>query len=155
MSDSYQGRLRQQVLDYLEQHTVMTLATTGPEGLWAAAVFYCTREFDLFFLSAGHTRHALNLASNPQVAATIQENYHDWPEIQGIQLSGLAQVLTGAERELAMALYEQKYPFVKTAGPAIREGIQKLNWYRLAPDELYFIDNRKGFGHRDEIDPAS
>ncbi len=151
MSDGHPG-LRQQVLDYLGQHTVMTLATMGQDGPWAAAVFYCTREFDLFFLSAGHTRHALNLASNPKVAATIQENYHDWTEIQGIQLSGLVEVLAGNDRELAIALYEQKYPFLITASPVIREGLQLLNWYRLAPDKLYFIDNRKDFGHRDEID---
>jgi len=130
----------------------MTLATTGPDGPWAAAVFYCTRDFDLFFLSAGHTRHALNLTSNPRVAATIQENYHDWTAIQGIQLSGLVEVLSGKERELARALYEQKYPFIKTASPVIIEGLRIINWYRLAPDQLYFIDNSKGFGHRDEID---
>jgi uncharacterized protein YhbP (UPF0306 family) len=152
MSNSDPGLLRQQVLDYLAKHTVMTLATMGPDGPWAAAVFYCTRDFDLFFLSAGHTRHALNLSSDPQVAATIQENYHDWPEIQGIQLSGLVEVLAGKEREVAMALYKLKYPFVKTASPAIKEGLQRLGWYRLAPEKLYFIDNRKGFGHRDEID---
>ncbi len=152
MSDSDPGLLRRQVLDYLAKHTVMTLATTGPDGPWAAAVFYCTREFDLFFLSADHTRHAQNLASNPKVAATIQENYHDWPEIQGIQLSGMVEVLAGKERQVAIALYEQKYPFVKTASPAIKKGLQILNWYCLSPDKLYFIDNRKGFGHRDKID---
>jgi uncharacterized protein len=67
----------------------MTLATTGSLGLWAAAVFYANVEFELFFLSAGHTRHGQNLAESWQAAATIQEDYADWQEIQGIQLGSV------------------------------------------------------------------
>jgi hypothetical protein len=26
-----------------------------------------------------------------------------------------------------------------------------VNWYRLRPERVYFIDNSKGFGQRDEI----
>jgi len=29
-----------------------------------------------------------------------------------------------------------------------------VRWYRLEPQRLYFIDNSRGFGHRDEIEPA-
>ncbi|MGD8806327.1 MAG: pyridoxamine 5'-phosphate oxidase family protein, partial [Chloroflexota bacterium] len=69
---------RDQALTYLDQHTVMSLATYGRQGLWAAAVFYANDGFDLYFLSAGHTRHGQNLSDNPRAAATIQENYTDW-----------------------------------------------------------------------------
>ena len=67
-------------------NNVVTLATSGPEGIWAAAVFYAEDGFELTFLSAEHTRHARNIASQSHVAATIQEDYADWPGIQGIQL---------------------------------------------------------------------
>ena len=36
--------LPQAVADYLGGHHVMTLATCGPEGPWAAAVFYASDE---------------------------------------------------------------------------------------------------------------
>ena len=143
--------LRRQALDYLQQHTVVTLATGGPEGLWAAAVFYASDGFELVFLSAGHTRHCQNLTANPRVAATIQENYDDWPKIQGIQLAGLVQSLEGKERAAAIALYQDKYPFIKSAGAVVWKALQKVIWYRLKPEQLYFIDNSKGFGHRDEV----
>ena len=81
----------------------MTLATHGPEGLWAAAVFYVSDGFELTFLSAGHTRHARNMAASPAVAATIQEDYSDWAAIKGIQLEGTTQQLAGNERATAMA----------------------------------------------------
>lgn len=143
---------RQLALDYLANHQVMTLATHGPQGLWAAAVFYANLEFDLYFLSAGHTRHAQNLASESRSAATIQEDYKDWPAIQGIQLEGVVRLLTEEEREPAVAHYSAKYPFIAQADPQIQEALTKVNWYCLTPDKLYFIDNSKGLGHRDEID---
>ena len=140
-----------EALAYLAAHHVLTLATTGPEGVWAAAVFYVNEGFDLFFLSAGHTRHGQNLAQNPVAAATIQEDYHDWPAIRGIQLEGDVTLLAGAEREQALRLYQTKYPFVSPDNPAIGPALAKVNWYRLRPRRLYFIDNSLGLGHRDEV----
>jgi uncharacterized protein len=142
---------RSQTLAYLAAHRVMTVATVGPLGLWAAAVFYVNDGFELFFLSAVHTRHARNLADNPQVAATVQEDYADWPEIKGIQLEGRVEQLEGEARLAAIALYEEKYPFLRSAGPAVRQALERVAWYRLRPSRLYFIDNSRGFGHRDEI----
>lgn len=143
---------RDQTLAYLAQHTVMSLATYGQQGLWAAAVFYANDGFDLYFLSAGHTRHGQNLSDNRHAAATIQENYSDWPAIQGIQLEGDTTLLSGAERGEAIALYMAKFSFLQTAGAALRAQMAKVNWYRLRPWRLYFVDNSLGFGHRDEID---
>jgi uncharacterized protein YhbP (UPF0306 family) len=142
---------RRQALAYLERHTVLSLATYGRQGVWAAAVFYANDGFDLYFLSAGHTRHIQNLGHNSRAAATIQENYADWPTIQGIQLEGEVRLLSGAERASAIDMYRRKYAFLQDAGPAIEAELEKVNWYCLTPDLLYFIDNSLGFGHRDEI----
>lgn len=139
-------------LAYLQNHQVMTLATQGPLGIWAAAVFYVSDEFTLYFLSAGHTRHAQNIRAQPHVAATIQEDYADWQGIQGIQLEGDVTHLAGAARRQAIDLYRAKYPFMAQVDPQIEAALARVNWYRLVPDRLYFIDNQKGLGHRDEID---
>ncbi len=56
---------RAAALDYLAAHHVLTLATAGPEGIWAAAVFYADDGFNLTFLSAGHTRHAPGAGRRP------------------------------------------------------------------------------------------
>ena len=147
--------LRKLALDYLNQHRVATLATVGPQGVWAAAVFYVNQDFELIFLSADSTRHINNLAANPRVAATIQEDYEDWPGIKGIQMEGLARKLRGPERLAAMTLYFEKYAFLSSARGLVRSALEKVNWYCLTPDLLYFIDNSKGLGHRDEIDLGS
>lgn len=142
---------RAAALAYLATHHVVTLATSGPEGVWAAAVFYANDGFRLTFLSAGHTRHAQAIAGTPQVAATIQEDYADWPAIQGLQLSGTARQLAGAEREAAIGRYRNKYPFIAQPIPALVTALAKVNWYLLEPDLVYFIDNSQGFGHRDVV----
>jgi uncharacterized protein len=149
------AKLEARALDYLRTHQVMTLATTGPEGLWAAAVFYANDGFEFTFLSAGHTRHARNIHANPHVAATIQEDYRDWPAIKGIQLEGDVAQLSGAARDAAIARYQARYPFIAQADAQIQAGLARVNWYRLTPARLYFIDNSRGLGHRDEIDLAA
>lgn len=142
---------RQRALAYVIAHHVMTLATNGPLGLWAAAVFYAADGFRLVFLSAGHTRHARNIAAAPDVAATIQEDYHDWAAIRGVQLEGTVEQLHGPRREAAIALYSRHYDFLRQPIHVIEAALRRVNWYELQPRRLYFVDNSRGFGHRDEI----
>jgi uncharacterized protein YhbP (UPF0306 family) len=129
----------------------MTLATRAGEDLWAAAVFYVNQEFDLLFLSAAHTRHAGHIAQHPRVAATVQDNVSDWPSIKGIQLEGEVEQLAGRAQAEAIALYLARFPFLAGAPTAIRAALERVNWYRLRPDRLYFIDNSQAFGHRDRV----
>jgi uncharacterized protein YhbP (UPF0306 family) len=144
------SQARQNALAYLHDHRVMTLATWGDDGVWAAAVFYVNREFDLLFLSAGHTRHAQNMKLHPQVAA-IQEDYEDWPAIQGIQLEGIVRQLVDQEQQRTMAWYIDKFPFLDSGDQQIAQALPKVNWYELQTKRLYFIDNSQGLGHREEI----
>lgn len=147
--------LPQPVADYLAAHHVMTLATQGAEGPWAAAVFYAADGCSLIFLSSPNTRHCQNLALDARCAATIQEDYSDWAQIKGIQLEGRVIELKGDEERRAQTLYAEKFPIASPLGnvpPAIVKALAKVRWYRLVPERFHFIDNSQGFGHRDEID---
>jgi uncharacterized protein YhbP (UPF0306 family) len=143
--------VREEALAYLRAHQVMTLATVDSTGVWAAAVFYVNDGFNLYFLSAGHTRHAQNMQSFPRVSAAIHEDYEDWLEIQGIQLEGEVVCLSGEAKRLAISLFRSKFPFITGGIASIQSALGKVNWYRLTPDRFYYIDNSKGFGHRDEV----
>lgn len=147
-------KLHEKTLTYLKTHNVMTLATTGPEGVWAAAVFYVNHNFTLYFLSAPTTRHSQNIAAHPGIAATIQEDYKDWPQIKGVQLEGQAHKIEGVEKAAAIARYGVKFPVIGnlTQAPAeIAKAMSKIGWYKVQPKRLYFIDNSLGLGHRDEV----
>jgi uncharacterized protein len=141
----------QAALSYLEQHHVMTLATYGSQGIWSAAVFYVNTGFHLYFISAAHTRHAQNMKSSPQVSAAIHEDYRDWEAIKGIQLEGSVVELLGESRQHAEEIYFKKYTFIKKAPLKIQAALLKISWYKLTPTTLYFIDNSKGFGHRENV----
>jgi uncharacterized protein YhbP (UPF0306 family) len=147
--------LREAALRYLRDHNVMTVATNGPGGLWAAAVFYANKGFTLYFLSAPHTRHATNIHAEPRVSVTIQEDYQEWREIKGIQLEGTASPLEGEAMGHAIGVFGAKYSFVakqlaKPEGELAR-AMAGIRWYSVVPDQLYFIDNSRGLGHRDEV----
>ncbi len=150
MDDGVQAK----ALAYLASHHVMSLATTGREGVWAAAVFYVNDGFTLYFLSSSSTRHSQNGALQPEAAATIQEDYHAWQAIKGIQLEGRISLIEGPERAAAIVKYGMKFPLVgnlKQAPLAVVKAMSKVSWYKLVPSRLYMIDNSLGLGHRDEI----
>jgi uncharacterized protein len=141
-------------LEYLASHRVMTLATHGDEGPWAAAVFYANVGFDLYFISSPGSRHIRNLAMASAAAATVQEDYADWRAIKGVQLEGAVEELAGEDAVRAQALYGEKFPIVQhtPATPApIAAALDKVCWYRLAAKRAYYIDNAAGFGHRDRV----
>jgi hypothetical protein len=145
---------RAKALAYLEAHNVMTLATGGPDGAWAAAVFYASRDFTLYFVSSPQSRHAREIAREPRVAAAIHEDYRDWRAIQGIQLAGSVERLEGAARDAALACYREKFGFLNNPTALLAPVLAALGraaCYRLAPSELFFIDNATGFGQRSSI----
>ncbi len=138
---------------YLADHNVINLATTGDDGPWASAVFYVYSAGLFYFLSSPHTRHCRNLASDSRVAATIHDETEQWQDIKGVQLEGHATVVAADEVDTVIALYTNRFPVTgPDAPPEIARAIDKINWYQLKPTKLYFIDNAKGLGHRDEID---
>jgi uncharacterized protein YhbP (UPF0306 family) len=146
---------RAAAIDYLTSHNVMTLATSGREGVWAAAVFYVSDAFTLYYLSSPASRHSLNVSENPAVSAAIQEDYRDWQKIRGIQLGGSVVSIEGTEQVRAMTLYCSRHPAVaklmKDPSHEIAAALLRMKWYKLVPTRVYFIDNSIGLGHRDEV----
>lgn len=142
------------VADFLAQQHVMTLATQGMDGPWAAALFYARDGDDLVFLSTPESRHSRNLVRQPQCAATIQAEQSDWRAIQGIQIEGIARETTGEEASRARTCYGMRFPFVQAglAPAAIAQALERVRWYRLQMTRLYFIDNLRGLGKRQQFD---
>jgi uncharacterized protein YhbP (UPF0306 family) len=144
--------LRRRILAFLDEHHVMTLASIGADGPWAAAVFYAHDDCRLYFLSAPTARHAENIAADPRAAATIQRDYDDWPGIRGLQLSGPVREVAPEDEARVRALYQSRYPLIGGGAGVPRkilEALDKIRWYEFAPEDIYLIDNTLGFAHRD------
>lgn len=152
--------LKQQILDYLRAHNTMTLATSVGDVPWAATVFYASDDLRLYFFSAPDSRHCENFTANSRVAVTIQEDYHDWQQIKGIQMEGEVALVDGVlEKAKAMAVYARKYPgiiklFTDPASGIFHKAFLKVKFYCVTPQRVYFIDNEQGFGKRREWTPA-
>ena len=150
--------LKQQVIHYLRAHNTMTLATCANEVPWAATVFYASEEWKLYFFSMPQSRHCQNLAANPRVAVTIQEDYKDWRRIKGIQLEGKGLLVDSTlEKTKAMAVYARKYPkviklFTTPCSGVFYQAFLKVKFYCIVPDKMHFIDNERGFGKRQELE---
>lgn len=174
MNKAASQNLRRAVLDYLETHNTMTLAAAEGDTPWAAALFYANDGLTLYFLSATSSRHSEFLVKNPKVAITVNEDYHDWKKIKGIQMEGRAELVKSeAEKARAVEVYVKKYPFVHTylrlmmsPFPKVMTLLEKIakklplvpavaagptEFYRVKPVRVWFIDNERGLGHRQEL----
>jgi uncharacterized protein YhbP (UPF0306 family) len=172
--------LKETVLDYLKTHNTMTLATTRDNRPWAASVFYASDGFTLYFISDPEVCwHSQNIAENPHVSATVDEDYRlenpdDWRKVKGIQLEGIAEMLTSEEEVArAVAAYVKKYPFVSIYLKSIihfprvisflEKFAQKLpfvpdfkavsenKFYKVVPTRVWFVDNETSFERRQEV----
>ena len=152
-----ENELKRQILGYMESHNTMTLGTCHGDVPWAATVFYAGDGFRLYFFSAPDSRHCQNLTANPRVAVTIQEDYHDWRQIKGIQLEGkVVAVDSLIEKGKALAVYARKYPevmkiFTDPSSGAFYRAFLKVKFYCVFPERVYYIDNEQGFGKRQEL----
>jgi uncharacterized protein YhbP (UPF0306 family) len=152
--------LKRQILDYMQAHNTMTLATCVGDVPWAATVFYANDELLLYFFSAPDSRHCQNLQINQRVAVTIQEDYHDWRKIKGIQLEGVVKPVDGVlDKAKALAVYARKYPevirlFTNPASGVFYQAFLKVKFYRVSPQRVFYIDNEQGFGKRRELPVA-
>jgi uncharacterized protein len=141
---------------FLDAHHVMSLATCGSQGPHAANLFYVRDGFVLLWVSDPNSRHSMELKADHRVAATIAPDYRDFGDVCGLQICGTADCVTGAsERRRAQALLKARYPFLKrlSAGPAaMKSAYESAEVYRLDPQRMVIIDNRRGFGHKDTLD---
>ncbi len=169
------SKLKETTLQYLAEHYTMALATAQDGTPWAASVFYANDGFTLYFLSDPESRHSIDITGNPVVGVTVNEDYHDWRKIKGIQMEGKAELVT-AEDDMtrAVATYAAKYPFtvpylklMSSPFPGIVRHLDKIleklpftvglpktfnvKFYRLTATRIRFTDNEKGFAHHDEF----
>jgi uncharacterized protein YhbP (UPF0306 family) len=117
-------------------------------------LFYASDDScQLYFVSSVTTRHCQHIAVNPQVSVSISGECADWKEIKGLQLDGVAGVVSEADRDGVVEMYLTKFPALKKLHQASE--ILKLLWessfYRVSPKWIRLIDNSKGFGHKDEM----
>lgn len=147
------------ILEYLGRHNTLALSTFGGGRPHGASLFYVNIGFIIYFLSSPKSRHAGDIALNPQVAATINGDNDNWQEIKGIQLQATARLCGSLRDNVAQArAYIMKFPAVRDLlySPwkwerRVAAKIEDTVFYEMTPDRICFIDNSISFGHREEL----
>lgn len=129
------------IVDFINEHHVLTLATSVDNQPWCANCFYVYMEDEnrFVFTSDDETRHVKEVLMNAKVAASVVLETSVVGKIQGLQISG---VMIRPENELDTKVkkaYLKKFPFA---------ALMKTSLWVLKPDYIKMTDNRLGFGKK-------
>jgi uncharacterized protein YhbP (UPF0306 family) len=149
--------VRDRLLRFLREHQVLTLAVTEADGTaYAAALFYAVDdELRFHVVTDPATRHGMAMLANSSVAGTIQSDRQHWHEIQGVQFRGACCQLEGPERARAWAIYSARFPFLQQPNTILTRELATTAMWRIDTTWIRLIDNRLGFGHKDEWTPPA
>lgn len=127
----------------------MTLATRSPGGdPHAAAVYFTADErLHLYFFSDPESQHARDIIRDRRAAVALHPECEGWEDIRGLQMHGEVQLVQpGDEWDRAWDIYVDKFPFVTD----LQDIIAQNQLYVFVPHWIRLVDNRKGFGFKQE-----
>jgi nitroimidazol reductase NimA-like FMN-containing flavoprotein (pyridoxamine 5'-phosphate oxidase superfamily) len=141
---------RAQVLDLLDKHRLMTVATLRPDG-WpqATTVGYANDGLTLYFLCAATSQKAENIARDNRISLTIDSDTTDPMAITGLSMAARATpVADRGEIAKMLGLLVGKYPEYKDMPSP---DISQMKIMRVLPEIVSILDYSKGFGHADLV----
>jgi uncharacterized protein YhbP (UPF0306 family) len=126
-----------EVLQFLQEHQTLTLATASPSAVPRASTFlYVNDGPSLYFWSRATTTTARQIDQNPMVAFTVDDYAEDLRQTRGIQGIGECSVMLSGEQIARVAdLFGQKFPALSPGST------MSISFFRITPTELQFIDN--------------
>ena len=149
-----QESLKSSICRYLVRYTTLSLATCRDGEPWSTDLFYASDDdCQLYFVSGVTSLHCKHIAANPRVSVSISRQCADWKDIRGLQLDGVASVVSEADRDAVVEIYLAKFPALKKLHKAseILSIFRESSFYRISPEWIRLIDNSKAFGHKDEM----
>lgn len=129
------------IVDFINKHHVLTLATCFEEEPYCANCFYVYLEDDnsLVFTSDYETKHIKQASHNIYVAGSIVLETNIIGKIQGVQFQGIISEPEGDSYEKARAAYLKRFPIAM---------LMKTTLWVVDLTFLKFTDNRLGFGKK-------
>ncbi|MBT3385396.1 MAG: hypothetical protein HN778_03795 [Prolixibacteraceae bacterium] len=129
------------VVDFINEHHVLTLATCTENNPWCANCFYVYLEEEncFVFTSDDTTKHVDDIQKNADVAGSVVLETSVVGKIQGIQFRG---IMEKPEKELSSKTkkaYLKRFPFAVLMKTSL--WILKINYIKMT-------DNRLGFGKK-------
>ena len=147
--------LRRKILEILDEHRIMTLATLRPDG-WpqATTVGYVSDGLRLWFMCGRDSQKARNLARDDRVSLTIDHDTREPMGISGLSMAARAVPVRDADlvRRMLFDRLPEKYP--EYDGMMKDLELADVAVFELRPEVISVLDYSRGFGHSDTVSLA-
>jgi hypothetical protein len=129
------------IVEFINEHHVLTLATSFNEEPWVANCFYVYMEDEnsLVFTSDFDTKHIQQASHNIFVAGSIVLETSIIGKIQGIQFQGIISQPQGELHEKAKKAYLKRFPIAM---------LMETHLWVVDLTYIKMTDNRLGFGKK-------
>lgn len=143
--------IREQIVSIIDDVNDLTIATVREDHYpQATTVSYVNEGMIIYFGTSPTSQKAHNIAHNNKVSLTINRDYHDWNEIEGLSCAGMASLVTDPqELKRVSDMMFRKFPQIADYAPA---DMSDIAIYRIRPGIISLLDYRKGFGHTILVD---
>jgi len=141
---------KQQIVDLLDHHRIMTIATNRADG-WPqnTIVGYANDGVVIYFLIGRSSQKFANITRDARVSVAIGNDYPNPLQIKGLSMAGrVTEVRDREEIEHVAKILFQRYPEYKGMP---RPDPAEVPLMRLTPEIVSILDYAKGFGHTDLV----
>jgi uncharacterized protein YhbP (UPF0306 family) len=131
----------QQIIDFINEHHLLTLATSKGNIPYCCNVFYVydLANNQLIFSTDTKTKHAQDFKLNPNVAGSIALETKEVTKIQGVQLLGKITELKGGDLKAAKKQYLQAFPYAR---------LMEIHLWAMQLTFIKMTHNKLGFGKK-------
>ena len=129
------------IVDFMNEHHVLTLATCTENNPWCANCFYIYLEEEncFVFTSDDTTKHVQDVLINANVAGSVVLETNVVGKIQGIQFRGIMEKPNKKLASKTKKAYLKRFPFAV---------LMKTSLWILKINHIKMTDNRLGFGKK-------
>jgi general stress protein 26 len=135
------------VLQQLDRHRILTLATVRPDGFpQATIVAFAHDGLTLFIAVDSAGQRARNIRRNDKVSVAIGRDQRDWDKIAGLSMGARARVPRRRDEiEWAKSRQHARVPPMQAMGNA--DDYAGWSFIEVVPLVISVLDYRKAFGH--------
>ncbi len=143
------GKIKQEVVDYIENTQLAVLSTVRDDGTPVPRTMGAFALDDggrtVYFATVPDAEKTRHIKGNQRVSFLFQHEGQPFPEFRNVVIIGNAALATDeAERGRAIELITARSPFVKER--IDNEGAGVFGFYRINATEIKFLDFSKGIG---------
>ncbi len=148
---SYNIRIHMEnkAIEILKSNKYLSLGTTDGNIPWVAPIFYCMdEEFNFYYISQMDSLHTIHIMKQPKVSFAVFDSHQPEGEGNGVQGSGIVEILTGKNIEKGLTYYSTT--FVKLT-PEVLVAPAPYRLFKLTTHDFFVLDPEAKTDKRIEV----